>query len=292
VSDTLTVAVLGTGIMGSAMARVLSKAGMRVRAWNRTLSSAKPLEADGVQVMTTAAEAVDGADVFITMVFDGAAVRDIMAEAEPGLRPGTIWLQSTTISLQEVAGLAAYAGEKGLIFFDSPVVGTRQPAEAGMLNVLIAGPAEHRATVTPVLDAIGGHTWWQGEDAAEAGGTRFKLVANSWTLATVAAGAETLALAEALGVDIDQFLQMTGGGPLDQPYMHMKIDLIRNGKLSPAAFAVGTSEKDSRLIVQAAREHGVRLDVAEAASARLARAKGQGRGDEDFAATYYASFND
>jgi 3-hydroxyisobutyrate dehydrogenase len=278
--------------MGSAMARVLSKAGMRVRAWNRTLSSASPLSADGVEVMTTAAEAVDGADVVITMVFDGAAVRDVMAEAEPGLRPGTIWLQATTVSLQDVAAQAAYAGEKGLIFFDSPVVGTRGPAEAGMLNVLIAGPVEHRATVKPVLDAIGAHTWWQGEDAAQAGGTRFKLVANSWTVATVAAAAETLALSEALGVDIDQFLEMTGGGPLDQPYMHTKIDLIRNGKLSPASFAVETSEKDSRLIVQAAREHGVRLDVAEAASARLGRAKDQGHADKDLAATYYASFTE
>lgn len=288
-SDTLTVAVLGTGIMGSAMARVLAGAGFNVRAWNRTRAHAQPLMADGVQVTDTADAAVDGADVFITMLFDAAAVRDVMAQVSP--RPGTKWLQTTTVSLQDVAELAAYAGSKGLIFFDSPVVGTRAPAEAGKLNVLAAGPVEHRGAVTPVLDAIGARTWWQGEDAAQGGGTRFKLVANSWTIATVAAGAEALALAEGLGVDIDQFLEMTGGGPLDQPYMHAKIDLIRNGKLSPASFAVGTSEKDSRLIVEAARSHGLRLDVAEGASARLGRALAQGRADEDLAATYYASFD-
>lgn len=288
-SDTLTVAVLGTGIMGSAMARVLSKAGFNVRAWNRTRESAEPLTADGIQVTATASEAVDGADVFITMVFDGAAVRDVIAQVTA--RPGTIWLQMTTVSLHDVADLAAYAGEKGLIFFDSPVVGTRQPAEAGKLNVLAAGPPEYRGAVAPVLDAVGARTWWQGEDAAQGGGTRLKLVANSWTIATVAAGAEALALAEGLGADIDQFLEMTDGGPLDQPYLHTKLDLIRSGKLSPASFAVGTSAKDSRLIVEAARAHGVRLDVAEAASERLRRVEEQGRANEDLAATYYASFD-
>lgn len=288
-SDTLTVAVLGTGIMGSAMARVLAKSGMRVRAWNRTRKNAEPLTADGVQVTNTAAEAVDGADVFITMVYDGAIVREVVAQASP--RPGTIWLQTTTVSLDDVAALAAYAGEKGLIFFDSPVQGTREPAEAGKLNVLIAGPKEYRDKVKPVLDAIGGRTLWQGEDGAQAGGTRLKLVVNSWTLATVAAGAEALTLAESLDVDPDQFLELVGGGPLDQRYLHAKIDAIRNDKLSPASFAVDTAEKDSRLIVEAARARGVRLDVAEAASERLRRANEKGYSDKDMAATYYASFD-
>ncbi|NMO55084.1 NAD(P)-dependent oxidoreductase [Actinoplanes sp. TBRC 11911] len=288
-SETPTVAVLGTGIMGSAMARVLAKAGLNVRAWNRTRAHAQPLLADGVQVTDTADAAVDGAGVVITMLFDAAAVRDVMARVSA--RPGTKWLQMTTVSLADVADLAAYAESKGLIFFDAPVVGTRAPAEAGKLNVLAAGPVEHREAVAPVLDAIGARTWWQGEDAAQGGGTRFKLVANSWTIATVAAAAEALALAEGLGVDIDQFLEMTAGGPLDQGYLHTKIDLIRDGGLSPASFAVGTSEKDSRLIVEAARARGLRLDVAEAASARLGRAKEQGRKDEDLAATYYATFD-
>lgn len=288
-SDTPTVAVLGTGIMGSAMARVLANEGFNVRAWNRTRAHAQPLQADGVQVTDTADAAVDGADVFITMLFDGPAVRNVIEQVTP--RPGTKWLQMTTVSLQDVADLAAYADSKGLIFFDAPVVGTRAPAEAGKLNVLAAGPTEHRDAVAPVLDAVGARTWWQGTDAAQGAGTRLKLVANSWTLATVAAAAEALALAEGLGADIGQFLEMTAGGPLDQAYLHTKVDLIRTGKLSPPSFAVGTSEKDSRLIVEAARAHGVRLDVAEAASARLARVMEQGRGDDDLAATYYASFD-
>nr|WP_296069951.1 NAD(P)-dependent oxidoreductase [uncultured Actinoplanes sp.] len=287
---TTTIAVLGTGIMGSAMARNLAKAGFEVRAWNRTREHAEPLTADGIRVTGTAAEAVDGASVVVTMLYDGAAVRDVIGQASP--RPGTIWLQTTTASLTDVAGLAAYARERDLVFYDAPVLGTRQPAEAGQLVVLAAGPAGQRPALEPVLEAIGSRTIWLGEDGAGGGGTRLKLVANSWVLAVTNGAAEVLAFAQALGVDPDDFFDAIAGGPLDMPYLHVKTDLIRQDKLSPASFAVDTAEKDARLIVEAGRNHGVRLDVAQAGADRLRRASRKGRGDNDLAASYYASFDD
>jgi len=72
----LTVAVLGTGIMGSAMARNIAGAGHAVRAWNRTISRAQPLADDGIEIAPTATAAVERADVVITMLFDGAAVAE------------------------------------------------------------------------------------------------------------------------------------------------------------------------------------------------------------------------
>ncbi|MFF5854549.1 NAD(P)-dependent oxidoreductase [Streptomyces sp. NPDC012751] len=289
-TDTPTVSVLGTGIMGAAMARNLVRAGHTVRVWNRTRAKAEPLAADGAHVAGTPAEAVDGADVVLTMLYDGPAALDVMREAAPALRSGAAWAQSTTAGLEAIGDLAAFAREHDLVFFDAPVLGTRQPAEAGQLLVLAAGPAEHRAAVTPVFDAVGARTVWTGEDGAAGSATRLKLVANSWVIAATAAVGEVLALAQALDVDPRNFFDAIGGGPLDMGYLHAKSALILEDRLTPPQFTVATAVKDARLIVRAGEEHGVRLDVAAAGAERLERAAALGHADEDMAAAYFASF--
>ncbi|KOV93016.1 NAD(P)-dependent oxidoreductase [Streptomyces sp. NRRL B-3648] len=290
-TDKLTVSVLGTGIMGAAMARNLVRAGHTVRAWNRTRAKAEPLAADGAYIAGTPAEAVEGADVVLTMLYDGPATLDVLREAAPALRSGTAWVQSTTAGLDAIGDLAAFARDHGLVFFDAPVLGTRQPAEAGELLVLAAGPSGHRAAVAPVFDAVGARTVWTGEDGAAGTATRLKLVANSWVLAATAATGEVLALAQALGVDPQGFFDAIAGGPLDMGYLHAKSRLILDEQLTPPQFAVATAVKDARLIVRAGEAHGVRLDVAAASAARLERAAAQGHADEDMAAAYFASFD-
>ncbi|POX58495.1 3-hydroxyisobutyrate dehydrogenase [Streptomyces sp. Ru62] len=289
-TDKLTVSVLGTGIMGAAMARNLARAGHTVRAWNRTRAKAEPLAAEGAHIAGTPAEAVEGADVVLTMLYDGPATLDVMREAAPALRSGAAWVQSTTAGIEAVRDLAAFAREHDLVFFDAPVLGTRQPAEAGQLLVLAAGPSEHRAAVAPVFDAVGSRTVWTGEDGAAGTASRLKLVANSWVLAITAAAGEVLALARGLDVDPQNFFDAIEGGPLDMGYLRAKAKLILDGRLTPAQFAVGTAAKDARLIVQAGEEHGVRLDVAAASAERMERAAELGHADEDMAAAYFASF--
>ncbi|MGC9439564.1 NAD(P)-dependent oxidoreductase [Streptomyces sp. WG5] len=291
-TDQLTVSVLGTGIMGAAMARNLARAGHTVRVWNRTRDKAEPLAADGVHIAARPEEAVRDADVVVTMLYDGPAALDVMRQATAGLRPGTAWVQSTTAGVDAVADLAAFADEHGLVFFDAPVLGTRGPAEAGQLLVLAAGPSDARDRVAPVLDAVGSRTVWTGEDGAAGSATRLKLVANSWVLAATNAAGEVLALAKALGVDPDGFFDAIAGGPLDMGYLRAKAALIRDGALTPAQFAVTTAAKDAQLIVEAGEANGVRLDVAAAGAERLARAAEQGHGDEDMAAAYFASFEE
>ncbi|MEV0318181.1 NAD(P)-dependent oxidoreductase [Streptomyces sp. NPDC050658] len=287
-----TVGVLGTGIIGAAMARNLVRAGHQVRVWNRSHAKAEPLAADGAYVATAPADAVEGADVVLTTLYDGPAALEVMRQAEPGLRPGTAWVQSTTAGVEGVAELAEFARQHGLSFFDAPILGTRQPAEAGTLLVLAAGPVEDRDKVTPVFDAVGARTVWTGDDGAAGSATRLKLVANSWVIAATNATGEALALAQALGVDPQGFFDAIAGGPLDMGYLHAKAGLILEDRLTPPSFAVTTAAKDARLIVEAGEQHGVRLDVAAAGAERLRRAAAQGHGDEDMAAAYFASFGD
>ncbi len=292
-TDTLTVTVLGTGIMGAAMARNLLKAGHTVRAWNRTRAKAGPLAADGAHVAGTPAEAVESADVVLTHAVRRTRHPGDHARRRSGALPrGAVWAQCTTSGIEDVAGLAAFARDHGLRFYDAPVLGTRKPAEDGQLTVLAAGPADGRDTVTPVFDAVGARTVWTGEDGAAASATRLKLVANSWVLAVTAAAGETLALARALDVDPDAFFGLIADGPLDMGYLHAKAQLILEERLSPAQFAVKTAAKDAALIVRAGERNGARLDVAAASARRLERAAAQGHGDEDMAAGYFASFGD
>ncbi|KAB1148126.1 NAD(P)-dependent oxidoreductase [Streptomyces luteolifulvus] len=291
-TDKLTVSVLGTGIMGAAMARNLLRAGHTVRAWNRTRAKAEPLAADGAHVTDSPAEAVQGADVVLTMLYDGAAALGVLREAAPALRPGTAWVQSSTTGVESTSDMAAFAREHGLVFYDAPVLGTREPAEAGQLTVLAAGPVSGREKVTPVFDAIGARTMWIGEDASAGSATRLKLVANSWVIAATSAAGEVLALAKALGVDPQSFFDLVAGGPLDMGYLRAKAALVLDDRLTPPQFAVTTAIKDARLIVEAGERSGVLLDVAAASAERLERAAAQGHADEDMAAAYFASFGE
>jgi 3-hydroxyisobutyrate dehydrogenase len=285
-----TVAVLGTGIMGAAMARSLLKAGHEVRVWNRTAGKAQALAADGARVAGTPTEAVDGAEVVLTMVYDGAAALEAVTQATPALRPGLIWAQCTTVGVDSVAELAAFAAAHDLVFVDSPVLGTRQTAENGQLIVLASGPTVARPVLAPIFDAIGSRTEWVGEDSVSGAATRLKLVVNSWVLAVTHATAEAMALARGLEVDPQAFLGALAGGPLDLGYLRAKSAAILAGDFEPN-FAVLTAEKDARLILDAAGRAGVRLDLVAAGVERFRRAADGGHGSEDMAASYFASFD-
>ncbi|MDN3242690.1 NAD(P)-dependent oxidoreductase [Glycomyces tritici] len=290
-SDKPTVSVLGTGIMGAAMARNLARAGHEVTVWNRSTDKAAPLAADGIRVAGTPAEAVADADAIVTMLHDGPAALDVMRQAAPALRPGVRWIQSTTAGVDGIAELAAFAGEHDIIFFDAPVLGTREPAEAGKLTVLAAGPNDD-AAANAVFEAVGAKTVWIGANGADGSASRLKLVANSWVLVLTHGIGEVLALAKGLGVDPQRFFELIEGGPLDTGYAHAKGGLILGGDTANTSFGLDTAEKDARLIVEAARANGVRLDLAEAGAERFRRASAQGHGGEDMAASYFASFNE
>ncbi|MFI6922969.1 NAD(P)-dependent oxidoreductase [Nonomuraea spiralis] len=285
------VAVLGAGLMGAPMARNLLKAGLPVRIWNRTRDKAEALAADGAVVAATPAEAVEGADVIVTMLSDGDAVHDAMTAAAPALRPGQVWAQMSTVGVAAVERLAALAAEHGLIFADAPVQGTRQPAEQGKLVILAAAPEPARPALTPVFDAVGTRTLWLGDDGALATGSKLKMAAVSYGISMTGIVAEALALAKGLGLDPGLVREVVSGGPMDNVYFQAKSKAILEGDFEPS-FTVHNAEKDTRLITQAGEAAGVRLDMVAAAGERLRRAEAQGHGGQDMAATYFASFEE
>jgi 3-hydroxyisobutyrate dehydrogenase len=277
-----TVALLGTGTMGAGMAASIARAGLPLHVWNRSREKAEPLAGVGAVVADSPAEAVEGADLVLTMLFDVDAVAATMEQARASLAPGAVWVQQSTVGVEGSDRLVALARDLGVAYVDAPVLGTRKPAEDGALVVLASGPQDVRERVTPVFDAIGSRTLWLGA-AGEA--SRLKLAANAWVITVVEGIAESLALTRSLGLDPHLFLQAVAGGAMDAPYVQLKGTAMIEGDFAPS-FSLDGAAKDADLIVAAARGAGVELAVVEAARDHLARARAAGHGDQDLSATY------
>jgi 3-hydroxyisobutyrate dehydrogenase len=292
-----TVAVLGAGTMGFPMARNLARAGFPVRVWNRSRDKAEPLAKDGVQVCDTPAQAADGASVILTMLADTDAVlgavdgpdgafasAPLATASGPSDVDGTVWLQMSTIGEAGTERCADLAGRRDVMLVDAPVLGTKQPADEGKLVILASGPALVKNRVQPVFDAVGQKTIWVGEAGA---GTRLKLVANNWVLTVTEGTAETIALAEGLGLDPQLFLDAVSGGTLDLPYLQIKSKAIISQDFTPA-FRLALAAKDAALVAEAAERHHIDVPLTRLLRDRLAEGARE-HGDKDMAATYLTS---
>jgi len=264
------VAVLGTGTMGAGMVRSLRRAGLPVRMWNRAAEKAQALTDTGAEALGSPAEAVAGADVVLTMLFDADAAVDVVTRAAPAA--GTTWLQCSTVGIEGFERTATTAAELDLVLVDCPVLGTKEPAEKGALVLLASGPDRIRDQLAPVLDALGSKTLWLGDAGA---GSRLKMACNAWLFMVTAGTAQSIALAQGLGVDPRHFLDAIDGGPLDAPYTHLKGAQMIAGEF-PVSFGLSGAAKDARLIRAALQSAGLsdRLDAAvletmEAATAAL-----------------------
>lgn len=274
------IALLGTGTMGAPMGRRLLAAGHELRAWNRTRERAEPLAGDGATVCDTPAEACAGAEVLVTMLADGPAVE---AAVEGLSLDGAAWAQMSTVGLATIEALAARAGAG---FVDAPVLGSRPQAEQGQLTVLVAGAAGARERCAPVFEAVGARTVDLGDEPGA--GTKMKLVLNHWVVALVEGVAETVALAEGLGLDPRRFLDIIDGGPMGPPYAKLKGTNMVD-RSYPPSFSLRLAHKDAGLIAEAAAAAGLDLPLPQLVRERMGRAIEAGYGDDDFSATVEAS---
>ena len=285
-ADDTKVAVLGTGIMGAAMARNLLSNDMEVRAWNRSREKAEPLKEDGAEVVDSPADAARGADFLLTMLADADAIEDAVSDgALPALAEDGVWLQMSTVGEGGNERLLGLAADHGVAYVDAPVLGSKQPAEQGQLVVLASGPEEVRERSEQVFDAVGSKTVWLGE-AGE--GSRLKLVVNNWIVGILGVLAETVAFANTIGVDPAKFLETIEGGPLGLPYAQIKGNMMIEEDF-PTSFSANLARKDAGLVLDAAEAHDQRMRITESVAARFDEAIRAGHGEEDLAAVYRAA---
>src|SRR5580693_8630191 len=209
----VTVAVIGAGIMGSAMARNLAAAGLTTRVWDRAASATGPL-ADAA----SARDAVRDAGVVITMLPTADAVESVIFDGQvaEAFADGCVWAQMGTIGVEGTLRIRDQlaAQRPGVMFLDAPVSGSKGPAEQGQLLILASGPAAAADAVRPVFDVIGRKTVWLGEAGR---GSQVKLVVNAYLSILIEGVAETMELADRLGIGHQQLAEVIEGGPLDAP---------------------------------------------------------------------------
>ncbi len=273
------VAVIGTGIMGSAMAGNLVAAGLTTRVWDRSASATGPLANAGAVVAASAREAVQGAGVVITMlptaevvdsvIFDGG-VADVFAD-------GCVWAQMGTIGVAATLRMRDRLASRrpGVMFVDAPVSGSKGPAQQGQLLILASGPAAAAEAVRPVFDVLGRKTVWLGEAGQ---GSQVKLVVNAYMSILIEGVAETMELADRFGIGHQQLAEVIEGGPLDAPIAGAKFHKMDQRDFA-AEFPLEWALKDVDLAIGAARGDTPPLLAALSGQWHTAVAAGHGRQD-------------
>ena len=275
------VGLLGTGLMGTAMAHRLLDQDVALIAWDRQRDHVQPLAERGAQVAGTAGEVVSGAEAVITML---PTAEIVLAVVEPLLDEWpekTIWLQMSSVGAAEADHLAEVAAAHSVCVFDAPVSGSTHPAEEGQLTILASGPDSARGQVEPILAALGSRVQWVGNAGM---GSRLKLAANHWMIAMVAALAETMHLCQLMGLEEQQFITLLDGGPLGSSYGIEKLGEMQRHEY-PAGFPVRLALKDLELVREVARSSAVELPLLNAVLERIGDVDDD-HADDDLAAVY------
>jgi 3-hydroxyisobutyrate dehydrogenase len=274
-----TVAVIGAGIMGSAMARNLVAAGFDTRVWDRSATATGQLADAGATVAASAREAVRDAGVVITMLPTADAVESVIFDdgVADAFADGCVWAQMGTIGVEATIRIRdRLAGQRpSVMLVDAPVSGSKGPAEQGRLLILASGPAAAADRVEPVFAVLGRKTVWLGEAGQ---GSLMKLIVNAYMSILIEGVAETMELADRLGVGHQELADCIAGGPLDAPIADAKLHKMDAGDYG-AEFPLEWALKDVDLAIGAVGGEAPPLLAALSVQWHAAVAAGHGRQD-------------
>jgi 3-hydroxyisobutyrate dehydrogenase-like beta-hydroxyacid dehydrogenase len=278
------VGFIGMGGMGSRMASRLLAAGYDLTVYNRARERAHALEERGAKVAAQPGTLAAGCDIVFSSVADDAAVESVMwgrAGALTAARPGTIFIEMSTISPTTSRSLHEAAERKGIAVLDVPVSGTTSIAEQGQLVLFVGGEKSVYESCTPILSVLGRESFYMG---ASGSGTLMKLCVNTLLGVGMQALAEALAFGLKGGLERDRLLEVIGRTAVVSP---SQVSKLRNASSSayPAAFPLRLMFKDFGLIADTAMHLSAVMPGTAAAQrmcgVEFARQSAAGR-DEDF----------
>lgn len=254
------IAVLGTGLMGAPMARNLAKAGFPLAVWNRSRAKAEALADTGATVCDTAAQAVQDADVVISMLTDGAIVGAMVRDSDilAALKPGTLWVDMSSIKPEESRAHSAHLAEHGIAHLDAPVSGGTRGAEAGSLAIMVGGKAEDFDRAVPVFQAMG-RPVHVGPDGA---GQLSKLANQGIVAVTIGAVAEAMLLVRQGGADPAAVRAALKGGFADSTILQQHGERMTTANFTPGG-ASANQLKDLNNLLDEAGHLGLDLPVAQ-----------------------------
>jgi 3-hydroxyisobutyrate dehydrogenase-like beta-hydroxyacid dehydrogenase len=272
------IAVLGLGAMGAAIARRLADAGAELTVYNRSPEPCAEFEARGLRVAATPAQA--GTETAITMLADGPAVEAVALGRDGVLSgvPPRVLIDMSTIDVPTSKRVAARAEELGVTYLRAPVSGNPAVVAAGNLTILVSGERDGFAAAGPVLSAIGPTLLYVGEaDQARV----MKLALNLMIAGTTQLLAEALVVAEAHGLERRTMLDVVGASVIGSPFVRYKTDALVAGDFS-STFSARLMAKDLRLALECARAASVPAPVTAVVEQLVLGCASSGMGELDF----------
>jgi 3-hydroxyisobutyrate dehydrogenase-like beta-hydroxyacid dehydrogenase len=261
----------------------LLKAGHSLTVWNRTPARADELVAAGAVLAKTPREVAAASDVLLSIVSDPPALESVLwgkDGALDGLKAGSIYIDSSTVSPVLVKKVAAACKERGVRFLDAPVTGGDWGAREGNLVFMIGGEAETLQAVEPVLGVMGKKWFHLGPNGA---GQTIKLAMNALLALQVGAMAEAIALVTRAGLSGEQLVEVMQSSMARSGLLDLKAPLMLKGDYKPS-FPLRLMHKDLGLALDLANQLGVALPTTAAAREVYNYVKGEAKEDMDYSA--------
>ncbi|WP_136809941.1 NAD(P)-dependent oxidoreductase [Desulfosediminicola flagellatus] len=274
---------LGIGIMGKAMVANLLQAGLDVTVWNRTASRCDSLIDMGASHADSPAAVIEKCDITFAMVSDPEAAEALCFGEHgvlAGMSAGKSYVDVSTVAPETSQKISAAIKEKGGMFLEAPVSGSKKPAEDGTLVFLCSGDEALYTLAKPALDIMGKKSYYFSETGQ---GAQMKLVINMVMGTMMTAFAEGLALGDKIGLKMEDVIDVLAQGAINNPMFQLKGPLMADGKFAPA-FPLKHMQKDMRLALQLGDKHSQPMYTAAAANNSYIKARDNGSEDEDFSA--------
>jgi 3-hydroxyisobutyrate dehydrogenase len=276
--------VIGLGGMGAPMARNLQRAGLLETVWNRTRSTAEVLAAElGVPAAFDPAELAGRCELVILSVSADADVLEMVDAILTGLKPGSVVIDTSTVSRETARAAAENVAAAGGAFLDAPVSGGVEGARQGALAMMVGGDAAVLERVRPVLQAVTSRITYMGPAGA---GQATKAVNQIMAAGVNQAVTEALAFARAHDLPMDRVIEVVSSGAAGNWFLAHRGPSMVEGKFEPG-FRVALHHKDLEICRQMAGQFGVALPVVEMTLVHYRRLMQAGLGDEDISALFH-----
>jgi len=280
----LTITLLGTGLLGRAIAERLQSVGHTVTVYNRTTTKALPLQAFGITVVTRPEEAIAQADCVVLMLADAAAIRAVLLTPASlaVLRDKTV-IQMGTIAQGESLALQAEIEQAGGSYCEAPVLGSLAEARAGTLLVMVGGTEGQFVQWGPLFRSLCREPRLVGPAGKAAS---LKLSLNQLIVAEVSAFALSLGLVQRAGVPVDTFMAILRESALFAPAFEKKLPRLLTRDYQHPNFSTRHLLKDAELFLREASGYALTTSSLEGIRPLLERTIEQGLGDSDYSAIF------
>ena len=281
------VGLIGLGLMGRPMGLNLLKAGHSLTVWNRTSSRADELVAAGAALGKTPKDVAAASDVLLTIVSDPPALESVLWGSDgkddgalAGLKAGSIYIDSSTVSPALEKKVAVACQERGVRFLDAPVTGGDWGAREGNLVFMIGGDAATLKEAEPILSVMGKKWFHLGPNGA---GQTIKLAMNAILALEVGAVAEAIGLVTRAGLAGERLLEVLQASMGRSGLLDLKTPLMLKGDYKPS-FPLRLMHKDLGLALELGNQLGVALPATAAAREVYNYVKGEAKEDLDYSA--------